>query len=94
MLAYEVEVVAGQKMTEVKVAATDWANPYVRLRAIEDDVMIGESLVDALRAEGYAIDWVRDGDTAATTLRTQTYDLIVLDLGLLRRSPTAPQALT
>lgn len=47
--------------------------------------MIGESLVDALRAEGYAVDWVRDGDAAATTLRTQTYDLMVLDLGLPRR---------
>ena len=36
----------------------------MRLLLVEDDVMIGESVLDALRAEGYAVDWVRDGQTA------------------------------
>lgn len=47
--------------------------------------MIGESLVGALRAEGYAVDWVRDGEAAAATLRAQSYDLVLLDLGLPRQ---------
>lgn len=56
----------------------------MRLLLVEDDVMIGESVLDLLRAEGYALDWVKDGAMADTALRTQTYDLILLDLGLPR----------
>src|SRR5690606_3752969 len=40
---------------------------------------------DLLRAEHYAVDWVRDGELAETALRTQAYDLVLLDLGLPRR---------
>jgi two-component system OmpR family response regulator len=47
--------------------------------------MIGESVLDLLRAEQYAVDWVRDGDAADTALRTQDYDLVLLDLGLPRQ---------
>ncbi len=44
--------------------------------------MIGESVMDLLRAEGYAVDWVKDGEMAEHTLESQSYDLILLDLGL------------
>ncbi|AEG93981.1 candidate response regulator, OmpR [Ramlibacter tataouinensis TTB310] len=47
--------------------------------------MIGEALLDLLRAEHYACDWVRDGEMADTALRTHRYDLVLLDLGLPRR---------
>ena len=47
--------------------------------------MIGESVLDLLRAEHYAVDWVKDGEMADTALRSQTYDLVLLDLGLPRR---------
>ena len=57
----------------------------MRLLLVEDDTMIGESVLDLLRAEHYAVDWVKDGETAETALRTQTYDLLLLDLGLPRR---------
>jgi two-component system, OmpR family, response regulator len=57
----------------------------MRLLLVEDDTMIGESVLDLLRAEHYAVDWVRDGEMAETALRTQTYDLVLLDLGLPRR---------
>jgi DNA-binding response OmpR family regulator len=56
----------------------------MRLLLVEDDTMIGESVLDLLRAEHYAVDWVKDGEMAGTALRSQTYDLIVLDLGLPR----------
>lgn len=56
--------------------------PTVRLLLVEDDVMIGESVLDLLRAEHYAVDWVKDGEMAETALHTQTYDLVLLDLGL------------
>ncbi|MDE2617079.1 MAG: response regulator transcription factor [Burkholderiales bacterium] len=57
----------------------------MRLLLVEDDSMIGEAVLDLLRAEHYAVDWVRDGEMADTALRTQDYDLVLLDLGLPRR---------
>lgn len=57
----------------------------MRLLLVEDDTMIGESVLDLLRAEHYAVDWVKDGAMADTALRTQQYDLVLLDLGLPRR---------
>ncbi|MGE0802426.1 MAG: response regulator [Lautropia sp.] len=54
----------------------------MRLLLVEDDAMIGEAALDLLRGEHYAVDWVRDGTLADTALRTQSYDLVVLDLGL------------
>src|SRR6476646_679202 len=57
----------------------------MRLLLVEDDTMIGESVLDLLRAEHYAVDWVRDGEMADTALRSETYDLVLLDLGLPRR---------
>jgi two-component system OmpR family response regulator len=39
-------------------------------------------LSEALRDAGYAVDWVRDGDLAVEAVRTETYDIALLDLGL------------
>lgn len=54
----------------------------MRLLLVEDDRMIGESLRAALRLEGHAVDWVRDASAAHTTLATERFDLVLLDLGL------------
>lgn len=54
----------------------------MRLLLVEDDVMIGEAVLDLLRAEGYAVDWVKDGAHADEVLREHGYDLLLLDLGL------------
>jgi len=56
----------------------------MRLLLVEDDTMIGETVLDLLRDEHYAVDWVKDGEMAETALRTQAYDLVLLDLGLPR----------
>lgn len=61
----------------------------MRLLLAEDDLMIGESVLDLLRAEGYAVDWVKDGEMADTALDAETYDLVLLDLGLPRRDGLA-----
>ena len=61
----------------------------MRLLLVEDDPMIGEAVLDLLRAEHYAVDWARDGDAADTALRTQPYDLVLLDLGLPKRDGLA-----
>jgi len=54
----------------------------MRLLLVEDDAMIGEALLQVLRAEPYAVDWVRDGLVADAALRSERYDLVLLDLGL------------
>jgi len=57
----------------------------MRLLLVEDDAMIGEVVLQVLRAEHYAVDWVRDGAMADEALRTEQYDLVLLDLGLPQR---------
>ena len=58
----------------------------MRLLLVEDDVMIGEVVLDLLRDEHYAVDWVKDGEMADTALmQSQSYDLVLLDLGLPRK---------
>lgn len=57
----------------------------MRLLLIEDDLMIGEAVLDLLRADNYAVDWVRDGQAADTALSSQGYDLVLLDIGLPRK---------
>jgi DNA-binding response OmpR family regulator len=58
----------------------------MRVLLVEDDVMIGESLREALRAQGFAADWVRDGRAADAALSTERFDAVLLDLGLPQRS--------
>ncbi|MDN5565325.1 MAG: response regulator [Psychrobacter sp.] len=54
----------------------------MRVLLVEDDLMIGESLSEALQDEAYTVDWVKDGRQAILTLKVQPYDIILLDLGL------------
>jgi two-component system, OmpR family, response regulator len=57
----------------------------MRLLLVEDDAMIGEAVLDVLRSEHYAVDWVHDGEMADAALRSESYDLVLLDLGLPKR---------
>ncbi|PLZ03547.1 DNA-binding response regulator [Burkholderia sp. WAC0059] len=54
----------------------------MRLLLVEDDGMIGETVVEAMRREGYAVDWARDGREAELSLGNGVYDLVLLDLSL------------
>lgn len=54
----------------------------MRLLVVEDDLMIGENLQKALRKEGFVVNWAQDGHAAEITLKNESYDLVVLDLGL------------
>lgn len=44
--------------------------------------MIGAAVVEALKDAAYAVDWVRNGSLAIEATRSETYDLVLLDLGL------------
>lgn len=58
----------------------------MRLLIVEDDPMIGVSVRKGLQQDGFAVDWVRDGQAAEIALGNDVYDLMVLDLGLPRKS--------
>ena len=58
----------------------------MRVLLVEDDEMIGESLREALRRQGFAADWVRDGRAADAVLASERFDAVLLDLGLPQRS--------
>jgi len=44
--------------------------------------MIGAAVAEALKDSAYAVDWVRDGVLAIEAVRSETYDIALLDLGL------------
>jgi DNA-binding response OmpR family regulator len=49
---------------------------------VEDDEMLGTSLLENLRQEGYLSTWLRDGLEARSALQAKAFDLVLLDLGL------------
>ena len=53
-----------------------------RLLLVEDDPMLGETLRDALKDQGYVVDWLINGKTALAALEDDVTDLMILDLGL------------
>jgi two-component system response regulator QseB len=57
----------------------------MRVLLVEDDAMIAQGLQTALRQGGFAVDWMRDGGSAAAALQTSVFDVVLLDLGLPHR---------
>lgn len=54
----------------------------MRVLLVEDDEMIGQSLRAALGAQGWSVDWVKDGQLAQSALADGDYACVLLDLGL------------
>ena len=54
----------------------------MRILAVEDEPDLARQLADALREAGYAVDVAHDGEQAHYLGETETYDAVVLDLGL------------
>ncbi len=54
----------------------------MRILLAEDDAILGDGIRAGLKLEEYAVDWVRDGESARVALRSHDYDACVLDLGL------------
>ena len=57
----------------------------MRVLLVEDDPMIGEEMQRALKKESYAVDWVKDGAAALSSLALQYYGFVLLDLGLPKK---------
>ena len=58
----------------------------MRLLLVEDDAMIGEAVRAGLRQEGFTVDWVRAAEAGDAALKAEAYALLLLDLGLPRKS--------
>lgn len=57
-----------------------------RILLVDDDIELCELLVDYLSQEGFSVDTVHDGDSAATTLADNPYDLMILDVMLPKKN--------
>jgi two-component system OmpR family response regulator len=56
----------------------------LRILVVEDEPVLAAQLAEALEQAGYAVDRAGDGVEAAVLGQTETYDAVVLDLGLPR----------
>ena len=54
----------------------------MRILLVEDDDLLGNGIKKSLTREGYQVDWLMDGKQGLAALKTETFDLLLLDLGL------------
>lgn len=58
----------------------------MRLLLVEDDQLLGDGISAGLKQDGYTVDWVEDGEAADHALRSEHFDIVVLDINLPRLS--------
>ena len=54
----------------------------MRVLIVDDEPALSDHLARALGAAGYAVDVAADGEQADFSVRTESYDAVLLDLGL------------
>lgn len=54
----------------------------MRILLVEDDELLGDALKTGLVQLKYIVDWLKDGEQAILAAKNETFDLIILDLGL------------
>ena len=58
----------------------------MRILVAEDDAVLAEAVQRSLRHSGYAVDWVSNGTEAEGAVELESFDLLILDLGLPKKS--------
>lgn len=58
----------------------------MRVLLVEDDALLGDGVTAGLRQYGYTVDWLKDGLAAIEALRSEIFDVIILDIGLPKKS--------
>ena len=58
----------------------------MRILVAEDDPNLAEGLLGSLRQSGYAVDSVTSGEEADAALEANEFDLLILDIGLPKKS--------
>ena len=54
----------------------------MRLLLVEDDELLGDAVKTGLTQFGYIVDWLKNGEIARQVIKTEAFDLIILDLSL------------
>ncbi len=54
----------------------------MRLLLVEDDALLGQSMVTSLSRHGYTVDWVDRGGGVEVAMRTEQFSAVILDLTL------------
>ena len=58
----------------------------MRLLLVEDDDLLGDAVKTGLTQFGYVVDWLKDGETARSAIKSENFEAIILDLGLPKLS--------
>lgn len=58
----------------------------MRLLLVEDDPLLGDGVRAGLRLDDYTVDWFKNARSAEAALKSEHYDLMVLDIGLPDKS--------
>jgi len=58
----------------------------MRILLVEDDPLLGDGAKTGLTQFGYTVDHLKDGDSAKLALANESFDLVILDLGLPKLS--------
>lgn len=54
----------------------------MHLLLVEDDLMLGTSMLKALKLAGFQVTWLRSGESVASLVQHNSYDALLLDMGL------------
>src|SRR2546425_10754540 len=58
----------------------------MRILVAEDDAVLADAVQRSLRQSGHAVDWVQNGAQAEDAVQVENFDLLILDLGLPKKS--------
>lgn len=58
----------------------------MRILLVEDDEQLGQAVKTGLIQYGHTVDWLADGQGALQAVKLETFDIMVLDLGLPKMS--------
>lgn len=58
----------------------------MRILLVEDDQLLGEGIQVGLKQEGHTVEWLMDGLVAEAAILKETFDIIILDIGLPKKS--------
>lgn len=56
----------------------------MKILLVEDDRLLGDGICSGLAQAGFAVDWAKDGREAELAVAGESYDAVILDLGLPR----------
>ena len=54
----------------------------MRILLIEDDLLLGDGVKTGLSQTGFTVDWLKDGHNALSILKTEHFDVVLLDINL------------